>query len=158
MIIRSHQTRKNMIFNKLIFISLISAIFLCHSVEIESEGIIAINPDEICQQKIVFDNNKTTLFTDCLHYEFINQYKVNDSMSINDFYKFVANYQLGTDYKTTIEQELLRHFDAMISPFDPKTKVLHDTNLVLVKTNTHDVYFQNNKDHWLLTKAVLTSK
>lgn len=147
-----------MILKKLIFIALYLAVFSCNALEVENKRIIAVEPDEICQEKISFDNNKTTVFTDCLHYDFVNQYIVKDTMSVNDFYNFIAHYQLGTDYKTTIEQELLRHFDAMISPFDSNTKVLHDSNLVLVKTNTHDVYFHYNKDHWLLTKAVLAAK
>ncbi|NRQ44162.1 hypothetical protein HRH59_16585 [Rheinheimera sp. YQF-2] len=79
-------------------------------------------------------------------------------MSMEDFSQFVADYRLGEDFETTLEQELLRHFDAMISPFDPETKVSQHDNLILFETKSHLALFQRNDDHWLLTKAVLPSQ
>lgn len=137
-----------------LILSLCLTIFSCHGLEIKSMEIIAINPSDICNEKISVDD-KTSLFSNCEQYEFINQYIVFDTMSINDFHEFITNYQLGSDYQTTIDQELLRHFDAMISPFDSNTKVIQHKNLILFKTKNQHSFFQRNDGQWLLTKAIL---
>ncbi|WP_240220433.1 hypothetical protein [Rheinheimera hassiensis] len=136
-------------------LTLAFSVFGCHGVEIEKKSVTAIVPAEICAEKTSFDGQATTIFSECEHYEFINQYVVTDAMSMDDFSQFVAGYRLGKDFETTIEQELLRHFDAMISPFDPETKVSQHNNLILFETKSHLALFQRNDDHWLLTKAVL---
>lgn len=136
-------------------ISLALSVFACSGLEIEKKVVSNILPAEICTERTAFDEQATVIFTECEHYEFINQYTVVDTMSMAEFSKFVAKYKLGADYETTLEQELLRYFDAMISPFDPATKVSQHNNLMLFEMKSHLALFQRNDDHWLLTKAVL---
>ncbi|MAD73292.1 MAG: hypothetical protein CML20_00545 [Rheinheimera sp.] len=141
---------------KILFpVSLALSVFACNGVEIEKKLINNIVPSEICTEKAAFDGETTVIFSECEHYEFINQYTVTDAMSMADFSEFIANYKLGSEYETRLEQELLRHFDAMISPFDPDTKVSQHDNLILFQSKSHLALFQRNDNHWLLTKAVL---
>lgn len=144
-----------MLIKILLTLALAFSVFGCNGLEIEKKSVSVVVPAEICAEKTSFDGQATTIFSECKHYEFINQYVVADTMSMDDFSQFVADYRLGEDFETTLEQELLRHFDAMISPFDPETKVSQHDNLMLFETKSHLALFQRNDDHWLLTKAVL---
>ncbi len=136
-------------------ISLAMSVFACNGLEIDKKPVSSILPAEICTERAAFDGETTVIFSECEHYEFINQYIVADAMSMADFSEFVAKYKLGAEYETTLEQELLRHFDAMISPFDPDTKVSQHDSLMLFESKSHLALFQRNADHWLLTKALL---
>ena len=144
-----------MLKNILFPVSLALSVFACNGLEIEKKLVNTILPAEICAESAAFDGEATVIFSECEHYEFINQYIVADAMSMADFSEFVAKYKLGAEYETTLEQELLRHFDAMISPFDPDTKVSQHDNLMLFESKSHLTIFQRNENHWLLTKAVL---
>ncbi|SNY49296.1 hypothetical protein SAMN06297280_1325 [Arsukibacterium tuosuense] len=141
---------------KILFpVSLSMSVFACNGLEIEKKLVNNIFPSEICTENAVFEEEATVLFSECERYKFINQYTVTDAMSMSDFGEFVAKYKLGAEYETTLEQELLRHFDAMISPFYPDTKVSQHDNLMLFESKSHLALFQRNDNHWLLTKAVL---
>ncbi|MBU1308072.1 MAG: hypothetical protein KKE30_00900 [Gammaproteobacteria bacterium] len=137
-----------------LLIILIFAVFACNGLEVKTADIKTLVPEEICREKMVFDSDTTFIFSDCQTYDFINQYIVTDSMTMSEFRQFVAEYQLGNEYETTLEQNLLRHFDAMISPIDPNTSVESDENAVLFRTNKHLALFERKDDHWRLTKAV----
>ncbi|HEY0923107.1 hypothetical protein [Rheinheimera pacifica] len=136
-------------------ISLAMSVFACNGLEIEKKVVSTILPAEICTERTDFAEKATVIFSECEHYEFINQYTVTDAMSMAEFSQFVSKYKLGADYETTLEQELLRYFDAMISPFDPDTKVSQHNNLMLFEMKSHLALFQRNDDHWLLTLAML---
>lgn len=147
-----------MLMKKLLPLALMFTVFGCNGLEIEQKPVIKVVPADICSEQTAFESQATTIFTECKDYEFINQYVVVDAMSMADFSQFVAQYQLGEEFDTTLEQELLRHFDAMISPFDPKTKVSRDGDVMLFETKSQLAFFQRNADHWLLTKAVLPAE
>lgn len=147
-----------MLMKKLLPLALMFTVFGCNGLEIEQKPVIKVVPADICSEQTAFESQATTIFTECKDYEFINQYVVVDAMSMADFSQFVAQYQLGEEFDTTLEQELLRHFDAMISPFDPKTKVSRDGDVMLFETKSQLALFQRNADHWLLTKAVLPAE
>lgn len=147
-----------MLMKKLLPLALMFTVFGCNGLEIEQKPVSKVVPADICSEQTAFESQATTIFTECKDYEFINQYVVFDAMSMADFSQFVAQYQLGEEFDTTLEQELLRHFDAMISPFDPKTKVSRDGDVMLFETKSQLAFFQRNADHWLLTKAVLPAE
>ncbi len=147
-----------MLMKNLLPLALTFVVFGCNGLEIEKKPVRVVVPAEICAEKTSFDGQATTIFTGCEHYESINQHVLVDAMNMDDFNQFVAQYQLGEEFDTTLEQELLRHFDAMISPFDPKTKVSRDGDVMLFETKSQLAFFQRNADHWLLTKAVLPAE
>ncbi|MGI5308373.1 hypothetical protein [Rheinheimera sp. WS51] len=143
-----------MILRSSLLIILTFTVFACSGLEIKTATLNTINPTEMCRDKMAFDSDTTFIFSDCQTYEFINQYIVSDPMTMPEFRQFVTEYQVGNEYQTTLEQNLLRHFDAMISPFDPNTTVESDTNIILFSTKQHLALFERKGDHWLLTKAV----
>lgn len=147
-----------MLMKKLLPLTLMFTVFGCNGLEIEQKPVSKVVPTDICSEQTAFESQATTIFTECKDYEFINQYVVVDAMSMADFSQFVAQYQLGEEFETKLEQELLRHFDAMISPFDPKTKVSRHGDVMLFETKSQLAFFQRNADHWLLTKAVLPAE
>ncbi|MEN3159666.1 hypothetical protein ABC502_14895 [Alkalimonas sp. NCh-2] len=124
------------------------------ALDLMTEYIELLNPAAVCKEMHQVRQD-TVLYSDCTGFDYINQRVVKDSMLPADFAKFLADYQLGDSYTTTADQPLLNWLEAVISPFDPATRVSHDGSRFLFRTKSSYIVFEFTGSEWQILTAAL---
>lgn len=128
-----------------------------NALDLLSEQIEPLDPEAVCQEAHQVRQD-TILYSDCKGFDYINQRVVKDSMPPADFAQFLAGYELGADYQTNPEQQLLNWFEAAISPFDPTTRVSQDGHRFLFRTQSRHIFFEFDGSEWKIQQAALAPK